>query len=73
MRLFLKLLAVATLAGFLVAWLGFVGPWCISSIHTELVIGWSVATVILVLIGISILAQKLTAFFKPRTIEGESK
>ena len=67
MCLFFKLLAVASLAGLLVAWLGFIGPWCISSTHTELIIGWSVATVILALIGISILAQKLTAFFKPRT------
>lgn len=73
MKLFFKLLGASALILTLVLWFGFLGPWCVSAPAWELVASWIITTIIIVLIGISILAQKLAAFFKPRNNQGESK
>ena len=38
---------IGGLLGFLVVWLGIIGPFCISAASTPLVIGWIVATLLI--------------------------
>jgi hypothetical protein len=54
-----------------VAWFGFAGPWCISSRANELVLGWSFLTLVLVVLGLSFVAQKLSNHFHRATKKGE--
>jgi hypothetical protein len=57
---------IGLLLAFLVTWLGFIGPYAVSSESNELVIGWFVVTFVALLITISKLvkSKKVKKWFK---------
>jgi Zn-dependent protease with chaperone function len=67
MKYFRRLAVYALLVVAFAFWFGFAGPWCISSRADELVLGWAFLTLVLVVLGLSFVAQKLNSHFHRAT------
>lgn len=50
---------IGGLVAFLVVWLGFIGPYCMSADSAELTVGYTVLTFILVLVAINKIYKRL--------------